>query len=315
MNRFLVVLSLAWVLALGSAGATAQAAGPVQVPLAQKLVGEAKEAFDSAQILSNNGDFAGALAKYQQAYDLSKDPRLLFNMAICARSQHAWARMQTLLRQYEHEAGRALSTEDRSEVDSALAAIRNLVGTVTLAVAVPGAVVTIDGDQVGVTPLAAPIVLDLGKHTLAVSKPGFDTATQTVVIAGGSETNVAVALVAQRHISQLRVRSDEHAKVSLDGAIVGEGSFEGPVGPGAHQLEVTEDGKVTYKTDLDLHEGETRTVQVTLEDENHGAPIWPWVLGGAVVAAGAAVGGYFLFKPSDTVTPVPTGRFGSVTFQ
>ena len=42
----------------------------------------------------------GAYAKFGQAYDLSKDPRLLFNMAICMRNQHDYARMQGLLVRY-----------------------------------------------------------------------------------------------------------------------------------------------------------------------------------------------------------------------
>jgi len=38
--------------------------------------------------------------------------------------------------------------------------------------------------------------------------------------------------------------------------------------------------------------------------------VWPWVVGGVVVAAGAAVGGYFLFRPHDQTSPVPNGTFG-----
>ncbi len=32
---------------------------------------------------------------------------------------------------------------------------------------------------------------------------------------------------------------------------------------------------------------------------------WPWVIGGALVAAGGAVGGYFLLKPPDRVSIGP----------
>src|ERR1700722_5452883 len=46
-------------------------------PLTQTLTGAAKDAFLSAQMLLNNGDAAGALMKYAEAYGLSKDPRLL----------------------------------------------------------------------------------------------------------------------------------------------------------------------------------------------------------------------------------------------
>ena len=52
----------------------------------------------------------------------------------------------------------------------------------------------------------------------------------------------------------------------------------------------------------------------SLSESEHRAALWPWIVGGAVLAAGAAVGGYFLLKPSDTVTPVTPGSFAGATF-
>jgi len=316
MTRSLACLGVLCVVALVPELALAQTAtsGSAQAPLTESLTGRAKQAFASAQLLYNNGDFAGAIIKYQQAYDLSKDPRLLFDMALCHRSLHAWARMGTLLRQYEREAGKAMSAQERTDVHSALAAIENLVGTVRLTVSEPGATVVVDGEPVGKTPLPDPMVLDLGKHALSVSKPGFETFNQAVAIGGGGETNVTLTLVAKGHVSRLVVTSDEGATVIVDDKVGGAGRFDGQLEPGLHQVRVTEPGKMTYKVDVDLRDGETRTVQVTLENEKHGASPWPWIVGGAVVAAGAAVGGYFLLQPSDTVTPVPAGKLGGVTF-
>jgi hypothetical protein len=76
---------------------------------------------------------------------------------------------------------------------------------------------------------------------------------------------------------------------------------------------VTEPGKVSFQSDVELRDGETRTVEVSLQDEKHGGAVWPWIVGGAVVVAGGVVGGYFLFKPSDTTTPPPVGKLGGVT--
>jgi hypothetical protein len=80
---------------------------------------------------------------------------------------------------------------------------------------------------------------------------------------------------------------------------------------GPHEVEVTAPGKTAYKAGVDLHDRETRTLQVTLRPEGRGA-VWPWVVGGAALAAGAAVGAYFLFKPSDQVAAPPTGDLGSI---
>ncbi len=281
-------------------------------PLGESLAGTAKDAYVSGQILLNNSDFAGALKKYGQAYDLSKDPRLLFNMAVCARSLHSYAQMQSLLTRYAREAGTAMTPEDRIDVDNALAAIRNLVGAVRLTVTEAGADVAVDGLAVGATPLGSPLVVDLGTHKLSVTKPGFQPADWTVDVKGGAAVTVAITLVPQRHVAQLTVSADENALVIIDDMPPAKGRFDGEVPTGAHSVHVTEPGKVDYRAPMELKDGETRTLQVTLESEQRHGAVWPWITGGAAVVAGAVVGGYFLFKSSPASAPPTTGNFATV---
>ncbi len=306
-------LGLVCALATSTAGTASAANSPKPAaPLGQSLAGTARDAYVSAQILLNNTDFAGALKKFGQAYDLSKDPRLLFNMAVCARGLHAYAQMQSLLMRFMRESGTAMTAEDRTDVDNALAAIRNLVGTVRLAVTEAGADVAIDGASVGATPLGNPQVVDLGTHALRVTKPGFQPAEQAVDIKGGAEVAVAITLVPQRHVAQLTVTADDDALVMVDDALPAKGRFEGEVPSGTHSVHVTEPGKVDYRAQTELKDGETRTLQVTLESgASHGA-VWPWIAGGAAVVAGAVVGGYFLFRSSPASPAPTTGNFATV---
>jgi hypothetical protein len=317
MKRSLLSLLIcAW--AFGASPAQAQntnghgASTKHQAPLAQSLSGPAREAYSSAQVLVNNGDYPGAYAKFGQAYELSREPRLLFNMAVCARNMHDYARMQGLLVRYQREAGSSMAADDKADVENALATIRTLVGAVKLSVSEAGAAVLVDGQQVGTTPLLDSIVLNLGKHTLSVSKGGFQSVEQALDIAGGSETPIALVLVAQRHVARLIVGSDESATVVIDGQTAAKGRFEGQLAPGRHEVQVTEPGKLPYKAQVDLRDGETRSLDVTLESEAKGAPAWPWIVGGVVLAAGAAVGGYFLFQPQDQTIGVPDGKSGTV---
>ena len=55
----------------------------------------------------------------------------------------------------------------------------------------------------------------------------------------------------------------------------------------------------------------SRSLQIALEDEKS-TLIWPWVVGGAAVVAGATIGGYFLFKPDPTPGKAPQGQLGTV---
>jgi PEGA domain len=304
--RIVVALTLL----AGSASAQSAPSRAPAAPLSESLQGPAKDAYESGKLLTTNRDFVGALAKFQQAYDSSGDPRLLYNMAVCNKELRHYARMKSLLQRYAHDAGQSMSAENRVAVDQALAAIGPLVATVTLDVSPPAASVLVDGAPVGTAPLSEALVLDLGKHTITVEKSGFQTSEQTIDAPGGGSLPLTISLVAQKHIGQLVITSDEDATVIVDDKIVGKGRFDGSFEPGPHEVRVTEPGKTPFASQVDLRDGATRTIDVSLESAEHRAAIWPWVVGGVVVAAGAVVGGYFLFKPQDETAAPPVGKLG-----
>jgi hypothetical protein len=280
-------------------------------PLSESLWGDAREAYKAGNALVDAHDFAGAYAKYRQAYDASHDPRLLFDMAICERDLHRYARMQALLLRYVREAGDALQKEDRADIDAALLAIHPLVGTVKLVVSEVGADVAVDGEGIGVTPLDGPFTVDAGTHSLRIKKPGFETVEQKIEVSGGNEATVAITFVALVPAARLVVSSDSAATVQVDGKATVRGRFDGRVTPGLHSVQVTQPGKRPYETQVEIAEGGVRTMQVTLVDVP-GPPVWPWIVGGAAVLIGGTVGGYFLFKSREE-TQGPTGTLGTVT--
>ena len=119
-----------------------------------------------------NGDYVGALTKLRQAYEASKDPRLLYEMALCEKDLRRYAPMQSLLQRVPPRRGREASCARHpcTAVDEALAAIKNLVATVTVTSIEPEATVLVDGEVVGVTPIPAPLTLELGKHVIVAKK-------------------------------------------------------------------------------------------------------------------------------------------------
>jgi hypothetical protein len=296
-----------------AAGPPAAASPTPSASLADALQGPAKTAYDSAILLAQNKDFGTALAEFGHAYSLSKDPRLLFNMAKCEKELHHYARMRVLLEQYLRDGALLATADSQSAARDALAAIKPLVASILIKANEDGADVTVDGEAAGTTPLGSSVPVDLGKHTVAVKKAGFDAFEQSLDTPGGTEATVDVTLKAQQHVAQLTVIADGDATVVIDGKDAGKGRFDGAVAAGSHDVSVTEPGKKPYASQVVLRDGETRSMQVTLEDVSHGGSALPYILGGAaVLVAGAAVGGYFLFKPSDTTTPAPTGTFGNL---
>jgi hypothetical protein len=301
-----ILLAPAWARAQ-SDDASAPPAAPAPAarpPLGDSLTGSAKTAYDLATRLLSEGNAAGALAQYDAAYQQSSDARLLFDMAICARDMHRYARMLALLERYEREAGAELSVSSRQEIDAAIEAIRPRVGALRIAVNEPGAAVSIDGEAFGATPLDAPAMLDAGKHVLSIKKEGFVELVPTIEVAGGGEVSMAFVLVRAVRPAHLDVVAETGALLLVDGRAVGSERFDASVPPGPHELRATAPGKKRYELRFDLADGEARTFRISLEPERRSAaPIWPWIVAGSAAVAAAAVGGYFALRPHSQGQP------------
>src|SRR4051812_12715849 len=66
-----------------AAPTTAPSAAPAPPSLGDTLTGQARTEYDLGKILYRDGDFAAALVKFQKAYEISSEPRLLWNVAAC----------------------------------------------------------------------------------------------------------------------------------------------------------------------------------------------------------------------------------------
>lgn len=293
------------------------AAGPAPAPLAQSLTGEAKAAYDSGRLLFEDGDSQGALAKFSRSYDISHDPRLLWNMAACEKELRHYARAATLVGRYLIEGGSRITAEQRQSALETQSALRAFYVNLKLKGVPDGATVSIDRRQVAQMPLSEPLLVDLGGRRLRVEQPGFEPYEIELNVAGGGELQVTVTLERSSVVAVVPPRlsvttAGTEDIVVIDGKVVGSQRWEGPVAVGEHTVRVTAAHKKPYEAHVQLLPGSTRSLQVTLEDEKHGSSLWLWVAGGAAVAAGAAVGGYFLFKPQDAPGSHPEGKLATV---
>jgi hypothetical protein len=179
---------------------------------------------------------------------------------------------------------------------------------------IAGVQVSIDGRPpvpVGVTA----VTIDPGSHVLRFEVAGQVPVQRNVgFLEGEKEKRVSVVIGGgeEKHVAHLVISSDEAATVVVDRQTVARGRLDAELSVGPHDIEVTEAGKVPYKAQVELREGETRTLSIALEDERRGTSLWPWIAGSVAVAAGAAIGGYFLFKPQDQTLGVPPGKTASL---
>ncbi len=304
-------LALGLVLLSISAGAAADD-HPVR-PLSDSLTGQAHTDYEVGLVLFKDDDFAGALAKFEAAYDKAKEPRLLYNVAACERSLHHYARTMRLLIRYKEEAADELTEDDRKEANDVLAALRQYVAPLRVNVPEADASVFVDDEFVGKTPLATPVLVDFGKITLRVTKPGFAEYREPLEVKDQGEIVKTVGL--ERPEGRLIVTSRDDATIDIDGKFVSRGRLVATLSFGGHQLKVTAPGYRAYQTEV-IVERKERSLDITLEKEKGaGLPLWVWIGGSALLVAGVSIGSYFIYRAATAEYPVELGTVGGVQVQ
>lgn len=287
--------------------------------LSESLTGDAKADYEAAKLLYGNGDHAGALVKFTAAYDKSKDPRLLWNMAACEKSLRRYSNLVALLRRYLAEGQSVLSDAEKADAEALIKVSQPLTASLDLAVTESGARVFVDDNPVGETPLAAPIVVDVGPRKIRIEKAGFEPYREELVV--GDSPRVKLVAKLEKAVTDATLivyTARPKDEITVDGTLRGLGTWKGSVPSGSHTVRVTAPEMRPYQSDIFLREKESRTIAITLEREpvrpSAGIPAWVWIGGGALVLAGGAVGGYFLFKPEDKQAETPVGTLdpGSV---
>ena len=240
--------------------------------LADTLTGDAKADYESGKLLYGDGDFAGAGVKFQAAYELAQDPRLLWNIAVCEKGQRHYAKVVGLTQKYLATGGDLLSADDRTEAKDLLGAIESFTVELTLSVNEAGAEVFIDGERVGTSPLSGPSVVDIGTREIRVEKSGFKPFRNSVPVGGQKQAALEVKLVAELHQGELNVTVKQGGSIELDGKTVGQGHFAGKVKSGGHTLRVEAPGMRAYQSEVVVQDDEKRGIDVVLEPLPKAAP-------------------------------------------
>jgi hypothetical protein len=169
--------------------------------------------------------------------------------------------------------------------------------------ALPGASIEVDGQRVGTTPLAAPLTLAPGKHSVTIQRAGYRSVKKELSLGPGTKGRIkADMLIDSSSLSRqsgtltLEV-SETSASTWLDGKQIGTTAR---VPHGEHVLRVERAGFLPFERTVDVPRGSSARVRVELEptpdtraayvDRTTSQRTWGWVAvgGGAAIAVGSA---------------------------
>ncbi len=232
----------------------------------EELPAAAVKDWDAAKALFEDGNFAGALTEFVRAYDLSKNPRVLFNVGVCERQLRHYARAANRFRQELSEGSAVLSPDEVVELSKVIAALEPFIGSVNVRSNEQGAKVWVDGEEAGVIPLREPIRVDVGTRSIRLTKEGFVEQTQTVSVGTGALSNVEFTLEPSIKKATVRVEVSgaKNAVVFIDGSEMGPAPYRATISPGRHVFEGRSTGFRAATKSVEIISGDTQVVALSL---------------------------------------------------
>jgi hypothetical protein len=174
--------------------------GALAVPQAVRagVKEEARKHYDRAVELVDDGQLEGAIVEFQRSYDLTHHFAVLYNIGQVYVSLARPVEAVDAYERYLADGGRKVPADRRAEVEKEIVRQKARIATLEFRGLPRGAIVRVDGNEVGRAPIFAPVRVGVGKHSIAASAEGYDSAEKEVVVAG--EDRKAVDLVLAKRV-------------------------------------------------------------------------------------------------------------------
>jgi hypothetical protein len=167
-------------------GAAAQQPDPV----ASSAESEARIHFDRGVTFYNEADYPAALVEFKRAYNLAPTWQVLFNIGQSYFQIRNYAKALVTLSRFIDEGNDRIPEARRAMVETERADLANRVGHAKITSNRAGAVVTIDGEEVGVAPLREPALVSVGLRKVKAMAPGLPPIEEEVSVSAGDTVDV-----------------------------------------------------------------------------------------------------------------------------
>jgi hypothetical protein len=191
---------------------------PTEIALARRLFAEARTAEDAK-------DWPAAASKLRDAISIKETSGLRFHLAYCEEQR---GMLVEALVDYERADDLSVDKDEelRSQIPARRTSLQKRIPTVTLVFArdPSSASLVVDGRPLASTSFGKPIPLNPGKHTFAVSSPGFATFTTALALNEGDAVVTNVVLTSEQGGETVSALSEGGKTTQAAGGTVGGAS-------------------------------------------------------------------------------------------
>lgn len=158
---------------------------------------EAGGRFRKGAELFDEGDYQAALIEFRRAYEIAPNFAVLYNIGQVYYLLQDYANALNTLERYLSEGDKSIQLARRRDVQKEIQKLQSRVASLDITVNVPDADVTIDDVTVGKSPLAKPVVVNPGRHRIAISKAGFNSTSKSIEVASADAPKLTFELTEQ----------------------------------------------------------------------------------------------------------------------
>jgi hypothetical protein len=155
----------------------------------------AGELFDKGNVFYKQSRWADAEVQFQKAWDVRRGFDIAANLGDCelqtGQLREAAEHLAYAIREFPLSGKAAL----RERLQKRFAEAREQVGVLRAKVDVAGAVITVDGREVGRSPLSNEVFVDPGSHSVEAQLAGYELARKTIEVPKGAAGDVVLSLV------------------------------------------------------------------------------------------------------------------------
>ncbi|MEZ4299849.1 MAG: PEGA domain-containing protein [Polyangiaceae bacterium] len=251
---------------------------------------EALNHFHAGLALSDEGNWDGALAEFLRSREIFPGHGNTVNAAKCLRRLKRYDEALEMFETYL--ALPDLKASEKEPAEKEAATLLNLIGTIEVKDAEPGATILIDSRSRGTAPATKPFRVNVGTHVVRVYKDGFEAFETRVEVAGRQPKTVLARLAPLSQAGRLKVI--EHAgrslDVVLDNVVVGKTPWEGPLAAGDHVVFLRDGETGTQPAAASVRINQMTSLTLQAEPLTAALRVEPTPAGAAVALDGVSLG-------------------------